>query len=912
MTSCTFNDELLWDYLHDLLDPAQVSELEQHVNSCPACRDALEVARLDCTRLASAARLDGPFPLFETPVPVKSGTLPFRPAWSPLTVSRWAWVAAAAVLLVVALPFVGYRFGTMQRSQAASQAEHGLFAARHDREQYRDRAAQEEKETVDQLESKLVRLDVHGPADLQPDQANLFHVNTTNFAGRPIPARLTARVTREKGGPVLFERFVKGDGAVSLAIPPLALEQGTKAQIEFLVDSSEGPERIREILEVSSAPRATFLTTQKQLYQPGDKVLFRSITLDRATRRPGLTPAAIQYQLAGPDTKIVATMSGVTQPEGIASGEFALSNNAKPGVYTLTATDADGRFTPVTQAFRVAGAQKLPAELSEVLFVPEGGSLVAGVPTRIYYDARDANQESIELEGSILDSKQREVGKIEKLPVPATPAAGRGFFVLTPKAGESYILKPRSGVSHSLPRVQEVGLGLAVANPVIHPKEDIQATIYCPGGNKLTVVAGIVAHGQLLAQRSVALHAGPNSIVVPAPAGLTGVYRLALFPPDAGTTTPIAERLGFCHGEQPLPVAWERTTRDGKSYLKVRSGAGTPEKSWFAISLLPADQAGILEHAAGHNLLSAMVLSPELPQGELERRRRSLWQGENPEVLLHDEPAMVEALALYLGLQSPVQRRQPPKDNRPSFAGTSTANQDAPSIAMLNADNGSSVKAKYSSALASLAASITLHDRELAGQEELAQARYDASRTELQTYEDHATALFQPLLGLLVVSLFSIGCIGLTVSIWRMVNNQQGARSWVLTAGGALAACLVFVGLSPLKFVTPAGATSLSPLASLQPRGVDSEVRLAAANLDPVIGHPVWPIQAGTLPVVDRSKTLAANSARPENIWLPSAASPDGAYEIELPVPTGKLGQILHVDVFTASGKIGSATTTLK
>jgi hypothetical protein len=912
MTSCTSNDELLWDYLHDLLDPAQVKELEQHLMSCPACHVALEAARVDCASLASAARLDGPFPLFEVPAPVSTPTLPLRPAWSPLTASRWAWVAAAAVLLVVALPFAGYRLGALQLSQTASLAEQQLLAARHDRDQFRERAVQEEKTAVEQLESKLVRLEVHGPADLQPDQTNLFHVNTTDFDGRPISARLTARVTREKGGPIIFERYLKGNGSVALAVPPLALEQGTKAQVEFLVDSSGGPERVREILEVSPAPRATFLTTQKQLYQSGEKVMFRSITLDRATRRPGSTPAAIQYQLVGPDTRVVATVSGTTQPEGIASGEFSLSSNAKPGIYTLTATDADGRFASVTHAFRVAGAQKLPAELAEVLFVPEGGSLVAGVPTRIYFDARDANQESIELEGTILDSKQREVGKIEKRATPAKPAAGRGFFVLTPKAGEAYILKPRNGVPHSLPRVQEVGLGLAIANPVIHPKEHIQATIYCPAGNKLTVVAGIVAHGQLLAQQTVALHAGPNAITVPAPATLAGVYRLALFPPDPGTTTPIAERLGFCHGERALPVAWETATRDGKPYLKIRSGAGTPEKSWFAVSLQPAYEAGAVEHASGQNLWSAMVLAPELPQGELERRRRSLWQGENTGALLGDEPAMAEALAIYLGLQSPVQHRQPPRDNRPTFASNPAPNLDSTSIAILNADNGDHVKAKYSAALASRAASLSLQDRELAAQEEVAQSRYDTARTELQTYEDRATALFQPLLGLLVVSLFSIGCIGLTVSIWRMVNSQQGARGWVLTASGALVACLVFVGLSPLKFVAPAAPRNLVPLAALQLKGAEPGTMVALAKQDPVIGHPVMTLQTGARPVVDRSKTLTAKSAQPDSLWLPSVASADGSCEVALPVSGGNSRRVLHVDVFTASGKIGSATALLK
>ena len=67
MTSHITNDELLWDYLHELLDPAQVNEFEAHLAGCNACQQALEIARADCAQLAAATRLDGPFPLFEAP-----------------------------------------------------------------------------------------------------------------------------------------------------------------------------------------------------------------------------------------------------------------------------------------------------------------------------------------------------------------------------------------------------------------------------------------------------------------------------------------------------------------------------------------------------------------------------------------------------------------------------------------------------------------------------------------------------------------------------------------------------------------------------------------------------------------------------------------------------------------------------
>ena len=64
MTSCYANDELLWDYLHDLLDPAQVNQLEEHLATCAACRQALEIAKADCAQPGGSQRPGWPVPAF--------------------------------------------------------------------------------------------------------------------------------------------------------------------------------------------------------------------------------------------------------------------------------------------------------------------------------------------------------------------------------------------------------------------------------------------------------------------------------------------------------------------------------------------------------------------------------------------------------------------------------------------------------------------------------------------------------------------------------------------------------------------------------------------------------------------------------------------------------------------------------
>ena len=204
MTSCVSNDELLWDYLHELLDHAQVNQLEEHLATCSACQEALAVAKADCANVAAATLLDGPFPLFEIPTEITPATIPLKPAWTPATAGRWSWVAAAAVLLALAVPFGSYQIGSLQRSRDLREAQALVQTTRMQRENFRDHIEQQETVAAYQLQAKHLHLQVHGPAHFEANQANVYRVSTTNLQGQPIPAQVTARIAREGSKTPLF------------------------------------------------------------------------------------------------------------------------------------------------------------------------------------------------------------------------------------------------------------------------------------------------------------------------------------------------------------------------------------------------------------------------------------------------------------------------------------------------------------------------------------------------------------------------------------------------------------------------------------------------------------------------------------------------------------------------------------
>ena len=70
-----------------------------------------------------------------------------------------------------------------------------------------------------------------------------------------------------------------------------------------------------------------------------------------------------------------------------------------------------------------------------VTFFPEGGSLVAGVPNRVYFTCRNSEGSPTELSGRVVDRQGKEITTAQTL------NEARGLLEFTPQAGEIYTLE---------------------------------------------------------------------------------------------------------------------------------------------------------------------------------------------------------------------------------------------------------------------------------------------------------------------------------------------------------------------------------------------------------------------------------------------------------------------------------------
>jgi hypothetical protein len=451
MDRCDAFQAQLLEYLYDLLDDGERLEVQHHLDSCPACRATLERVEGQKQLLATAARMEFPGIRFEAPsgdIPVTLPLPPARPAPASPRRGRWRWIAAAAVLLVLggtALP--GYLL-TRDYLQARQTADEGQRILTHEKDRVDEAARQlallpaKERRRIAAIEAddrdKGLKVILTG-ADRH------YRIQTRNLNDRPTAATVWASVTDEHGQPGkrLPVQRVPDEGKDGVGVYRLTLPLGAGNKPELIVFAQrESGARVemREALKQSRPVAETYLTLDKPLYQPGEVVRFRSLTLDRATLRPLTEKLRLTYVVTPPiGQPYVLDGSDVLQREdflfkshvdylgpdgkpvrGIGTGSLRLSDNAPGGEYTLTVRPSlDGEeakhlFPEQSRSFTVQRYQKprfiKEVELSRSTFGPGDELTVRCKASRLTGEplAQRPIEAALRIDGKLLDTAGQE------------------------------------------------------------------------------------------------------------------------------------------------------------------------------------------------------------------------------------------------------------------------------------------------------------------------------------------------------------------------------------------------------------------------------------------------------------------------------------------------------------------------
>ena len=299
---------------------------------------------------------------------------------------------------------------------------------------------------------------------------------------------------------------------------------------------------------------------QKQLeftrrnYSPGDPVV-ADFSVHQSNGRP-LKNAPLDVRVRV-DGTVVHRESHVSDSYGTCQIRFSLPEDIKAG-------SADLSVEIEQPSFREQLIRSIPIRLQRVRleFFPEGGELVAGIPSRVYFRATDSLGRPIQVSGELLDAK----GKIQAIFESAHQ--GRGRFGLTPAvAADSRPYTIRlTGTSATLvaevPDVSSQSFLVVTANPgIAEPMRPLELTIRS-SRKKAAIGISASCRGVTVGQTTVAINQTPKeangasyvteTVRVPLADEASGIVRVTLFDYSVSPPLPVAERLVFRRPQKKL------------------------------------------------------------------------------------------------------------------------------------------------------------------------------------------------------------------------------------------------------------------------------------------------------------------------------------------------------------------------
>jgi hypothetical protein len=242
-----------------------------------------------------------------------------------------------------------------------------------------------------------------GPSHMRPGEVVQFEVDARNIATQTpcVGMRLHATLLYENElrpvdlGTETTDK--EGRARVRVALPSPAPFGEHFVALEGSCDGSSVESAA--VVSVARPETTTVLATDKPIYQPGQTISFRSISVAGPERSP-VASAQLTYEMRDANGSRVMRKTAVTSEFGFASGQFEIADQAPLGMYTLSAGLSEQRVQRSIEVKRYA-LPKFRLDLTtESSFAPPGakvsgevranytfGEPVTGAKVKIYYAA---------------------------------------------------------------------------------------------------------------------------------------------------------------------------------------------------------------------------------------------------------------------------------------------------------------------------------------------------------------------------------------------------------------------------------------------------------------------------------------------------------------------------------------------
>ena len=339
-----------------------------------------------------------------------------------------------------------------------------------------------------------------------------------------------------------------------------------------------------------------------------------------------------------------------TDSEGRVALKYRLPNEIVRGASTLSVTFQDGGNTET-----ISKPVPLVLDKIQMEFFPEGGDMVAGLPTRVYFHAQTLLGRPAEVTGRILENGKVIIPEVKTLSDDTEPGInqGMGRFELTPGKDAKYefeVTKPESvRQKFSLQSVKDSGVVMHLGRDFYRAGEKVDVQVRSTTKSRLMV--GMYCRGRLL--ESAYLDDGNGSCLLNPQDPIGGVCRLTVFEEkvnDANTKNlyPVSERLFYRQPSESLRlemVADKSAYVPGdKASLKIlaKNENSNPVDAVIMLGVVDNSVVVMADEKTHRSMPTHFLLTTEV------RKAQDL---EYADVLLGDHPKAGMALDLLLGTQ---------------------------------------------------------------------------------------------------------------------------------------------------------------------------------------------------------------------------------------------------------------------
>jgi hypothetical protein len=414
---------------------------------------------------------------------------------------------------------------------------------------------------------------------------------------------VSAKLLDPKGSAIIDESLPASHGMTRAALDLPADLAGGAYTLELR--TAGGLERRPVIVSTYELPRyKKAISFDKTSYHPGDRVEV-SVAVARSTGE-----ALRRARITGwiwLDGREIARVRGRTDAAGKATLRFRLPGRMDRGDGLLTVVVDHRGATESVQ-------RRIPIAVNAVVVrsFPEGGDLVAGVKSRVYFDARDLLGNPLDLSGAVIDESGAEVGRFE------TDIRGMGIVEMVPEAGARYFFAAAApgGETRRFAMRPVLARGCALAIPAdaaAVASGEVAVEVTCTEDQPIALAAYV--RGQAAASLSARASGGDTTTLrLPLGSRLQGVVRVML---SAGGR-PVAERLIYRGLGRDLKIAVRANReryqpRDKVTLtLETRGVGGEPVSADLALAVVDETVFETAGDKTGH-ILGKLYLEPELP-----------------------------------------------------------------------------------------------------------------------------------------------------------------------------------------------------------------------------------------------------------------------------------------------------------